>query len=56
MRRECYGQQEQRLCLVHQPRPVDMLVSTPDRHLVLFGTETTIADTTTQDDMFVRWC
>ena len=33
----------------------DMLVSTPDRHLVLFGTETTIADTTTQDDMFVRW-
>ena len=33
----------------------DMLVSTPDRHLVLFGTETTIADTTTQDEMFVRW-
>ena len=33
----------------------DMLVSTPDRHLVLFGTETTIGDTTTQDDMFVRF-
>ena len=26
-----------------------MLVSTPDRHLVFFGTETTIGDTTTQD-------
>ena len=33
----------------------DMLVSTPDRHLVLFGTETTIGDTTTQDDMFLRF-
>ena len=32
-----------------------MLVSTPDRHLVLFGTETTIGDTTTQDDMFIRF-
>jgi hypothetical protein len=33
----------------------DMLVSTPDRHLVLFGTETTIGDTTTQDEMFIRF-
>jgi len=33
----------------------DMLVSTPDRHLVLFGTETTIGDTSTQDDMFLRF-
>ena len=33
----------------------DMLVSTPDRHLVLFGTETTIGTTTTQDDMFIRF-
>jgi hypothetical protein len=33
----------------------DMLVSTPDRHLVLLGTETTIGDTTTQDDMFLRF-
>ena len=33
----------------------DMLVSTPDRHLVLLGTETTIGDTTTQDDMFIRF-
>jgi hypothetical protein len=32
-----------------------MLVSTPDRHLVLFGTETTIGDTTSQDDMFIRF-
>ena len=32
-----------------------MLVSTPDRHLVLFGTETTIGDNTTQDDMFIRF-
>ena len=33
----------------------DMLVSTPDRHLVLFGTETTIGDTSSQDDMFIRF-
>jgi hypothetical protein len=32
-----------------------MLVSTPDRHLVFFGTETTIGTKTTQDDMFVRF-
>jgi len=32
-----------------------MLVSTPDRHLVFFGTETTIGDTTTQDEMFIRF-
>jgi len=33
----------------------DMLVSTPDRHLVFFGTETTIGDKTTQDEMFIRF-
>ena len=33
----------------------DMLVSTPDRHLVFFGTETTIGDTSTQDQMFIRF-
>jgi len=33
----------------------DMLVSTPDRHLVFFGTETTIGDPTTQDLMFIRF-
>ena len=32
-----------------------MLVSTPDRHSVFFGTETTIGDKTTQDDMFIRF-
>jgi hypothetical protein len=32
-----------------------VLVSTPDRHLVFFGTETTIGDKTTQDDMFIRF-
>ena len=33
----------------------DMLVSTPDRHLVFFGTETTIGDKTSQDEMFIRF-
>jgi len=33
----------------------EMLVSTPDRHLVFFGTETTIGNSTTQDDMFIRF-
>jgi len=32
-----------------------MVVSTPDRHLVFFGTETTIGDTQTQDEMFIRF-
>jgi len=31
------------------------LVSTPDRHLLFFGTETTIGTTSTQDDMYIRW-
>ena len=33
----------------------DMLVSTPDRHLVFLGTETTIGDSSTQDEMFIRF-
>ena len=33
----------------------DMLVSTPDRHLAFFGTETTIGDSSTQDEMFIRF-
>jgi len=33
----------------------DMLVSTPDRHLVFFGTETTIGNKATQDDMLIRF-
>jgi len=32
-----------------------MLVSTPDRHLVFFGTETTIGSPLTQDNMFIRF-
>ena len=32
-----------------------MVVSTPDRHLVFYGTETTIGDTGSQDDMFIRF-
>ena len=32
-----------------------VLVSTPDRHLVFFGTETTVGDPLTQDDMFIRF-
>ena len=28
-----------------------VLVSTPDRHLVFFGTETTVGTSTTKDDM-----
>jgi len=33
----------------------DLLVSTPDRHLVFFGTETSIGTPNTQDDMFIRF-
>ena len=32
-----------------------VVVSTPDRHLVFYGTETTIGDPSTQDDMFIRF-
>jgi len=32
-----------------------MIVSPVDRHLIFLGTETTIGDTSTQDDMFIRW-
>ena len=31
------------------------LMTTPDRHVVCFGTETTIGTTSTQDDLFIRW-
>lgn len=31
------------------------LVSTPDRHLICFGTESTLGDPTTQDPMYVRF-
>ena len=32
-----------------------LLVSSPDRHIFLFGTETTIGSPTTQDDLFLRF-
>jgi hypothetical protein len=32
-----------------------VLVSAPSRHLIFFGTETTVGSTTTQDDMFIRF-
>jgi hypothetical protein len=32
-----------------------MIVSPVDRHLIFLGTETTIGDTSTQDDMFIRF-
>ena len=32
-----------------------VMVSTPDRHLVFFGTETTVGSPATQDDMFIRF-
>jgi len=31
------------------------LVSTPDRHLIFFGTETTVGTSSTQDEMFIRF-
>ena len=31
------------------------LISTPDRHLILLGTETTIGNPSTQDDLFLRF-
>ena len=32
-----------------------LLVSSPDRHIFLFGTETTVGQTNTQDDLFLRF-
>ena len=34
---------------------IKTLVSTPDRHLIFLGTETTIGTTSTQDEMYIRW-
>jgi hypothetical protein len=31
------------------------LVSTPDRHLIFFGTETTVGTSSTRDEMFIRF-
>ena len=32
-----------------------MMISGDDRHVICFGTETTIGTTSTQDNMFIRW-
>jgi len=32
-----------------------LILSTPDRHVILMGTETTIGSATTQDDLFLRF-
>ena len=48
-------QQEQQLISGAPTASRHMLVSTPDRHLVFFGTETTIGTKSTQDDMFIRF-
>ena len=32
-----------------------VLVSPTDRHLIFFGSTTTVTDDSTQDDMFIRW-
>ena len=32
-----------------------MVVSTTDRHLVFYGTETTVGGDSTQDNLFIRW-
>ena len=32
-----------------------LILSTPDRHIILMGTETTIGTNTTQDDLFLRF-
>ena len=32
-----------------------LILSTPDRHVILLGTETTIGSTTSQDDLFLRF-
>ena len=32
-----------------------LILSTPDRHVILLGTETTVGSTSTQDDLFLRF-
>ena len=40
---------------MHPTASRSMIVSAPDRHLVFFGTETTIGTKSTQDEMFIRF-
>ena len=47
-----------RAVVVHANAPTAsrfLILSTPDRHAILLGTETTIGTTTTQDDLFLRF-
>ena len=47
-----------RAAVVHANAPTasrHLILSTPDRHAILMGTETTIGSTTTQDDLFLRF-
>jgi hypothetical protein len=47
-----------RAAVVHANAPTasrHLILSTPDRHTILMGTETTIGSTTTQDDLFLRF-
>jgi hypothetical protein len=47
-----------RATVVHANAPTasrHLILSTPDRHAILLGTETTIGSTTTQDDLFLRF-
>ena len=47
-----------RAAVVHANAPTAsrfLILSTPDRHAILLGTETTIGTTSTQDDLFLRF-
>ena len=47
-----------RAAVVHANAPTasrHLILSTPDRHAILMGTETTIGTTSTQDDLFLRF-
>ena len=47
-----------RATVVHANAPTasrHLILSTPDRHAILLGTETTIGTTSTQDDLFLRF-
>ena len=47
-----------RAAVVHANAPTasrHLILSTPDRHVILMGTETTIGSTTSQDDLFLRF-
>ena len=50
--------QTTRASIVHANAPTasrHLILSTPDRHVILLGTETTIGTSTTQDDLFLRF-